>query len=194
MINLPVGVVAFAILFFFLKLNPTNRGSFREFMATFDFLGLTLIIGGVICLLVGLEQGSANGWGEPASIALLVIGPVMLVSAGIVEARTSRPPIIPPRLFKTRTPAFLLIGVMCQAWAFIGQSYLQPLYYQILGSSALIAGVKTMPLSIGTAVISIMAGFLLNYLQRYKMIVIVSFALATLGTALLATLDESSNL
>lgn len=39
-INLPTGGIAFACLFFTLKLNPTRRSTFAQFKQTFDFVGL----------------------------------------------------------------------------------------------------------------------------------------------------------
>lgn len=39
-INLPTGGIAFACLFFTLKLNPTKKHTFAQFKQTFDFLGL----------------------------------------------------------------------------------------------------------------------------------------------------------
>jgi hypothetical protein len=39
-INLPTGGIAFACLFFTLKLNPTRKLTFQQFKQTFDFVGL----------------------------------------------------------------------------------------------------------------------------------------------------------
>jgi hypothetical protein len=92
------------------------------------------------------------------TIALLVVGVVLLIGAGINEGFTSRLPIIPPRLFKTRTTGLILVSVFLHALAFfsgkvfhialgiiinsaLGAFYL-PVYFQVLGSSATSAGVK----------------------------------------------------
>lgn len=56
----PTGGVAIAILFFFLKLNPHKRRSFQEHISDFDFVGLFLIVTGVVCLLVGLNNGTTS--------------------------------------------------------------------------------------------------------------------------------------
>jgi hypothetical protein len=57
---LPTGGVAAAILFFFLNLNPHQGRSFREHVSDFDFLGLGLIVSGVVCLLIGFNSGETN--------------------------------------------------------------------------------------------------------------------------------------
>lgn len=46
--NLPIGVVAIVVLFFFLRTPQRERKSVREQAADFDFLGLFFIIGGVV--------------------------------------------------------------------------------------------------------------------------------------------------
>jgi hypothetical protein len=60
MMRRPTGGVAIALLVFFLKLNPHKRKSFRDHMSDFDFIGLFLMIGGVVCLLLGLNNGTTS--------------------------------------------------------------------------------------------------------------------------------------
>ncbi|KAL9715316.1 hypothetical protein Ac2012v2_001979 [Leucoagaricus gongylophorus] len=116
-INLPTGGIAGLILFFFLNLNPRRGKPFREHVAEFDFVGLFLITGGILCILFGFNE-SEKGWSRTSTITLLVIGCVTLVGAGVNEYFTTRSPMIPPRLFKTRTTAFVLISVFLHATSF----------------------------------------------------------------------------
>ncbi|ORY90627.1 MFS amino acid permease [Leucosporidium creatinivorum] len=191
-INLPTGAVALAVLIFSLKLNPHQPVTLASFISTFDFLGLFLVVSGLVLLLVGFSFGEQD-WSAPETIALLVVGVVVLLLSALQEATTKRSPVIPPRLFKTRTTAIILVVVFFQAFAFISCSYYGPIYFQILGSSATISGLQLIPFSFGTSLISIATGFIIAKVKRTKEVLIVSFALSTLGFALLATLDESSN-
>lgn len=53
----PTGGVALAFLFFALKLNPPRHNkTFRQHVSEFDFLGLFLIVSGVVCVLLGFNQ------------------------------------------------------------------------------------------------------------------------------------------
>lgn len=52
----PTGGLAALILFIFLNLNPHKGRTLREHISEFDFGGLVLVIGGVICLLLGFNQ------------------------------------------------------------------------------------------------------------------------------------------
>lgn len=108
--------MAIAILFIFLNLNPTQGRTLKQHAREFDFIGLGLMIGGVVCLLIGFNASETDctcqlciiweGYlitfiGSSAeTIALLTVGCVLLISAAINELFTKRSPIVPPRLFQ----------------------------------------------------------------------------------------------
>ena len=48
------------ILFFFLNLNPHKGRTFKEHVREFDFIGLGLIVCGVVCLLIGFNFSETN--------------------------------------------------------------------------------------------------------------------------------------
>lgn len=53
----PTGGVALVFLFFTLHLNPVKHDkTLRQILAEFDFPGLVLIVGGVVCVLLGFNQ------------------------------------------------------------------------------------------------------------------------------------------
>jgi hypothetical protein len=56
----PTGGIAGALLFFFLNLNPRQGMSLQEHLRQFDFLGLGLLMIGVVCVLIGLNSGETN--------------------------------------------------------------------------------------------------------------------------------------
>ena len=127
-INLPTGGIAIIILFIFLNLNPHQGRPLRQHVAEFDFIGLGLIVSGVVCVLLGsnFSETSCTSFNimasrtvsykklfsgsDPQTIALIVIGAVLLILGGINETLTKRSAIIPPRLFKVLFffPSFLL--------------------------------------------------------------------------------------
>ncbi|VDC06640.1 unnamed protein product [Peniophora sp. CBMAI 1063] len=191
-INLPTGGVAFALLFFFLHLNPHQGRTLRQHVADFDFLGLFLLVAGVICLLIGFNSGETD-WSTAETIALLTVGAVLLVVAFINEIYTTRSPIIPPRLFKTRTTAIILISVILHAITFFGASYYLPLYFQVLGSDATMSGVRMIPFSVSAAIVSAVTGILVSRLGSYRPIVWVGWTIMTLGYGLMTMLDDTSN-
>jgi MFS family permease len=116
-INLPTGGVAGLLIFFFLNLNPLQPKSLMEHARQFDFAGLFLIIGGIVCLLIGFNQGETK-WDSASTISLLVIGGVLLIIAGGWEMYTKKSAILPPRLFQTRTTSIILITTFLHAVSF----------------------------------------------------------------------------
>ncbi|KIK57685.1 hypothetical protein GYMLUDRAFT_203254 [Collybiopsis luxurians FD-317 M1] len=191
-INLPTGGVAGALLFFFLNLNPTPRKPFREHIREFDFIGLGLIIAGVVCLLIGLNQGETS-WSDASTIALIVVGGVLLVLAGVYEIYTTKSAILPPRLFKTRTTAFVLISNFLHALAFFQGAYYLPLFYQILGASAIGSGVRNLSFSLGSSLTSAVAGVIVSRTREYRFVMWIAWAIFTVGYGLMTTLDSHSN-
>ncbi|KAI0293081.1 major facilitator superfamily domain-containing protein [Russula brevipes] len=191
-INLPTGGIAGAILFFFLNLNPHKGMTLQQHMNEFDFLGLGLLMAGAVCVLLGLNSGETN-WSSAETIALLSVGCVLLVVAAINEILTSRSPIIPPRLFKTRTTAIVLITCFLHAVTFFAGAFYLPLYFQVLGSSATGAGVRMIPFSLGASVTAILSGLFVTRLGTYRAIIWGSWAMMTLGWGLMTMLDDHSN-
>ncbi|KIK79861.1 hypothetical protein PAXRUDRAFT_16097 [Paxillus rubicundulus Ve08.2h10] len=191
-INLPTGGLAAVLLFIFLNLNPHQKRPFRDQVAELDFIGLFSLVAGVICLLIGFNF-SQTSWSDAKTIALLVFGIVLLIVGGINEIFTNRSAILPARLFKTRTTGIILITTFLHAVVFFSASYYLPLYYQVLGASATGAGVRMIPFSLGTSIISIVSGIVLSKTGKYRAIMWTSYVVMTLGMGLMITLDYTSN-
>ncbi|KAJ7311645.1 hypothetical protein DFH08DRAFT_1087724 [Mycena albidolilacea] len=134
--TLPTGTIAGLLVFFSLNLNLHHGKTLREYAREFDFIELFLFVGGV-CLR--FEFGD-----KPATIALLVAGGVALVFGVFFENWTERSPIIPPRLFKTRTTGLIFVTAFFHALAYFAAVFYLPLYFQILGASATKSGLLIM--------------------------------------------------
>ncbi|KAI0064904.1 MFS amino acid permease [Artomyces pyxidatus] len=190
-INLPTGGVAGAILFFFLNVNPQQGMPLIQHLRQFDFFGLFLLVSGVVCLLIGFNSGETT-WSDAETISLLAIGCTLLLAGCINELYTTRSPILPPRLFKTRTTAAVLISNLLHALTFFSGAFYLPLYFQILGSSATGAGVRLLPFSLGTAFASALSGILVSRTARYRIIIWFGWSVMLLGWGLMTMLDDTS--
>ncbi|KAI0709211.1 MFS amino acid permease [Earliella scabrosa] len=191
-INLPTGGVGFALLFFFLNLNPHHGRTWREHVRDFDFIGLTAIVAGVVLILVGFNF-SESSWSTPQCIAPLAVGFTLLIGASVNELYTTRSPIIPPRLFKTRTTGLILITVFFHAFGFFTGAYYLPVYFQVLGSSATNAGIRMIPYSLLSSLMSAVSGMYISRTGSWRPIMWISWAIMTLGYGLLTMLDDTSN-
>ncbi|KAE9409561.1 MFS amino acid permease [Gymnopus androsaceus JB14] len=184
-INLPTGGVAAMLLFFFLNLNPRPHKSFREHVNEFDFIGL-------VCLLIGFNF-SETKWDDAKTIALIVIGGVLLIVAAVHEMTTKKSAILPPRLFKTRTTSIILVSVFLHAICFFSGAYYLPLFYQILGSSATGAGVRMLTFSLGSALTSATSGVIVSRTKEYRLVMWIGWSIFVLGFGLMTTLDSFSS-
>ncbi|KIK34493.1 hypothetical protein CY34DRAFT_26843 [Suillus luteus UH-Slu-Lm8-n1] len=189
-INLPTGGLAGVLLFFFLNLNPHQGRPFRDHIREFDFVGLFAIVTGVVCLLLGLNS-SVTTWRNPETITLFATGGTLLIIGGINEIFTKRSPIIPPRLFKTRTTGFTLVSVFLHGLLFLEGVYL-PMYYQVLGASATGSGVRMLPFSLNSAFVSVVSGIVMTRTGSYRPVMWFGWTVMTLGLGLMIMLDSST--
>lgn len=181
LINLPTGGIAALILLLCLRVPRNKKKTFAQHAKEFDYLGLILITGGVASLLVGLNNGEAN-WNRVQAIVPLVIGAVAILAGAINEIFTKQSPVIPPRLFKTRTTAGVIGIVFCQGLVFFAGAFFLPVYFQVLGSSALMAGVRNLPFALGASITSTIGGLIVAKVYRnYKVVMMVSLALMTVS-------------
>lgn len=129
----------------------------------------------------------------PQTISLLVVGFVMLVAGAINELFTKRSPIVPPRLFQTRTTGLILITTFLHAVAFFAGAYYLPLYFQILGASATRAGVEMLPFSLSCSFTSAIAGMVVSRTGQYRPTMWVAYAVFAVGMGLMYMLDGTSS-
>ncbi|KAF7792981.1 hypothetical protein EIP86_004086 [Pleurotus ostreatoroseus] len=162
-INLPTGGVAFAILWFFLNLNPHHGKPFRQHVKEFDFLGFILIVGGVVAILIGFNFSETT------------LGVVLLIVATFNEIYTTRSPIIPPRLFRVLGSSATGAGVRPADRS-------QPcLLFRML------------PYSLGAALISATSGQVVTKTGRWRPVMWFAWVILVLGYGLMIQLDEQSN-
>ncbi|KAI3602853.1 membrane transporter [Moniliophthora roreri] len=197
-INLPIGAVAAGLLCFLKassnswRLNPRPRRTFSENLREFDFIGLFLIMAGVVCLLVGFQFGQIN-WTDPQAIVLVVIASLLLVGGCINELFTKRSPIIPPRLLKTRTTTAIMGSGAVHMFVFLMASYFLPTYFQALGSSATKSGIEMLPFSLVSSIVSFSSGLVVAKTGKYRPVFWTGFVLMTLGYGLMIQLDDRSS-
>ncbi|KAG8869423.1 hypothetical protein FRB98_002568 [Tulasnella sp. 332] len=190
-INLPSGGVAAGLLFF-LNLNPVQHKTLKQHIADFDFVGLFLIMGAVVCLLVGL-QNSETSWSSASTIAPLVVALVLFAFGIVNEFYTKRRPIIPPRTLKTRTTIALVISVFLHGFAFMAGSYYLPIYFQSRGASALGSGILLIPYSLMSSFFAIISGQVIARTGSWRPTLWFGWGVMVLGFGLMIMLDGSSS-
>jgi EmrB/QacA subfamily drug resistance transporter len=182
-LGIPVALVAFVVLQRTLKLPVTRR------KVKVDWAGTTLITGAVSLLLIWVSfAGDKYDWISWQTGTMLGGAVALAAVFGYVETRASEP-IIPLHLFRNRTMRLsvlssLLVGiVMFASTTFLGQ------YFQVArGDSPTKAGLLTLPMILGLALTSTVAGQIITRTGRWKAILVLGGILIVCGVTLVGTL------
>ncbi len=177
-VNVPVAIIA-------LVLTAVSRPAETRRPAPLDYRGLVLIVGGVGLSVLGLQQSSVWGWGNPGTWASIVGGLALVAAFVLVELRTEVP-LIHLAIFRVRAftveNAVLLISMA----VFIPVFFFASEYAQIsLGKNANGAGLYLLVFFAGFAPAAQVGGRILDK-QGAKPAVVAGSALAAAGFALWA--------
>jgi EmrB/QacA subfamily drug resistance transporter len=189
-VGLPVAVAAFLVLQFKLHLPVVKRD------VQIDYLGATLIVGGVSVLLVWVSlAGQQFDWVSPTSAGMVVGGLAVIAAALYVEAKVAAEPIIPLRLFRDRTTslataASVLIGVSM----FGATVYLSEYFQNARGMTPTEAGLMSVAMVGGLLVSSIVSGRIITRTGLWKRYLVGGMVLVVAGLTLLGTIDATTPL
>jgi EmrB/QacA subfamily drug resistance transporter len=142
-VNVPVGLVAFAIgLLFLHEYRDPNPGRF-------DIAGFILGGAGLALLMYALSEGPTRGWTSPEIVASGLGGLLLLIVFVLVELRIPAP-MVDLRLLANRLFRTTLITSFFASAGFLGVLFLVPLFLQtVQGASPLESGLTTFPEAIG---------------------------------------------
>ena len=175
-LNVPIGVAAIAITY--LKVRES-----RDPNATrVDWPGVVTFSAALFALVLALVRGNDEGWGSTLIVSLLAAAGALLLAFVVVERRVAEP-MLPLELFKR--PAFT--GVQLAAFAISSSLFALFLYMSLylqnyLGLSPFQAGVRYLPITLGSFVVAPIAGALLTRVHARLML---SLGLAGVGVGLL---------
>ncbi len=189
-VNVPIGVIAFAILLFaFPRLS--RDGSKRP---SIDYLGAVTLILGVVPILLGLSwAGRDYAWTSPTILALLGGGTAVMIAFFFIETR-AKEAILPPRLLKNRIVWTSATAATLISMGMFGTALFIPLFIQaVVGTSATKSGAVVTPMMFAMIISSVTAGQLMQRMGRYKVIAIVGVTITAGALFLLSrmTVDTS---
>ncbi|MGH9095114.1 MAG: MFS transporter, partial [Acidimicrobiales bacterium] len=175
-INLPLAAAAIVISLTRLHADRPNR------TRRIDWVGVVTFSAALALLVYALVEGNAKGWSSAEIVGLLAGAVVLLAVFAVAELRRPQP-MLDLRLF--RRPGFC--GAQVGAFAISASLYALFLYLtlylqDVLGFSALDAGVRLLAISVLSFVAAPIAGKLTDRVQfRY----LVSVALGLVGAGLI---------
>ena len=174
LINLPIGIVALAIVMRFLHI-PHTRHSVR-----IDWWGAATVILALVPLLLVAEQGRTWGWDSLGSIACYVIGVLGIAAFIVSEKLMGDDALIPLKLFKNATFRMATILGVLVGFGMFGAMLTIPLYLQLVnGATPTESGFLMLPMILGLMIASIVSGQIIARTGVYKWF-------PRIGTALMA--------
>jgi EmrB/QacA subfamily drug resistance transporter len=158
-VNVPVSLIALALA---PGLIPESRSDAAH--RHFDAAGAVTVTAGLSVLAYALLDASSAGWGSVKIVTLLALSVALLAAFVLIEQR-SKAPLVPLRIFRLRTltganVVGLLLGASLFSMFFFISLYMQ----QVLGYSAIHAGLSYLPLAVTIVVAAAFGGQLVTRL------------------------------
>jgi len=176
LINLPIGVIALAIVLRFLHI-PHTRHSVR-----IDWWGAATVILALVPLLLVAEQGRTWGWDSPAALACYVIGGLGVAAFIISERLMGDDALIPLKLFRSQTFSMSTVLGVLVGFGMFGAMMTIPLYLQLVnGATPTESGFLMLPMILGLMIASIVSGQVIARTGIYKWFPRAGTALMALG-------------
>jgi EmrB/QacA subfamily drug resistance transporter len=152
-INLPVAAGAVAVTLF-----ATHESRDETVVAKVDVAGIAAITVGLTALTLALVEATAWGWGSPRILGLFALSAIGLVAFARIEQRV-KVPMVDFSFFGSRTFLATNIVAFIVSFSMLGMFFFLTLYMQnVLGFSALEAGIRFLPTTLMVIVVAPIAG------------------------------------
>ena len=186
-VNLPIGVVAFLLIW---RLFPkVQRGA----DAKVDYAGAFFVTAILVPLLLAFSwAGNQYEWDSAMIISLFAASVVALIIFIFVEKRAAAP-VLPLGLFRNSIfNVSNLVGFLTGIAMFGSIMYI-PLFVQgVIGTSAAQSGLVTMPMMVSLVIASMLSGQVTSRTGRYKWLALLGAAVLVFGMYLLSLMDINS--
>ena len=163
-VNLPIGIIT--IIISIIKLKESRNTQEKST----DWLGVIFLSGTLFCLVYALIQGNTWGWSSTRIISLFASSLIFGIIFLAIESY-KRFPVLPLKLFTIPSftgAQFAAIGISASIFAMF--LYITLYFQDVLGYSALQAGVRFLPVTIVAFVVAAISGRLTSKIPGKWMI------------------------
>ena len=173
-VNIPGGVTAFVLVFFFVRENNPDK------TRNFDLSGFLLLGTFLICLQWVLDRGQKQSWFQSNEIIIAAAVAGCALYLFIIHIFTARRPFVDPSLFKDRnfticSSYLILNGIMMFGFIALFPALLQ----NYMGYPVLDSGLILTPRGIATMFASVFVGHILARIGPKPLIVTASILMGT---------------
>ena len=193
-INLPVGGISMAILFFTFQAPAAAKpapASWREKLLQMDPAGTFVIMAAIICYILALQWGgTTKAWSDSEDIGTLVgFALLTLVFCGVEWYMGDRA-LLQGSLIGNRAIMVNCLYIFFFGGGFFTLLYYLPIYFQSVdGVSASQSGIDNLPLVLGVSICTVISGGLISKVGWYIPYLLIGSMLTTIGLGLIYTLD-----
>ncbi len=143
-INVPIGIAAALATRRFVA-----EGRNPDRTRNFDLTGAVTATVGLSLLVLGVVRTAETGWGSASTLALIGSGIVLLLVFLGIEGRLAKAPLMPLRIYSSRTLSAANVVVLLVGGATFGMWFFVSLYLQqVLGYSPIKAGLSFLPMTL----------------------------------------------
>lgn len=179
--------------FFLLEIpdRETTHLPNRQKLSQLDFIGLSMLLPGTICLLLAMQWGGVTyHWGDGRIIVLLTLAGVLLVGFVAVQVLMPDTATVPPRIFAQRSIAAGIWSTFCIGGSMMIMVYYLPIWFQaIKGVNAVNSGIRLLPMVLPMVIGSVLSGVLTSRVGYYTPFMLFGVVLLSIGAGLLTTLQ-----
>lgn len=193
--NLPILGLSLLLELFFLRLTP-DKALLQKRPEHLDWFGMVMFALGTTLFALPISwAGTLYAWGSWPTILLLSIGTIILGIFALYERRPKHP-IMPARLFHSRTATMTFIGAFFHGATLFPLLQWLPLLYQAVGlDSVLQSAITLIPACVASVVFAVAGVALVGVLGKgYRWCISLAWCLTTAGSGLLVLLDEHSSI
>jgi EmrB/QacA subfamily drug resistance transporter len=167
-INVPIGLIGAVY-----TQRVVAEGRNPERARGFDVMGAVTATVGLSLLVLGIVRTDTKGWGSPETLGLMAAGVALLAVFVFIEGKIAKSPLMPLRIFKSRTLSAANVAVVLVGAATFGMWFFLTLYLQqVQGYSPLRAGLAFLPMTICIIVGSTLASRLVQRFGPKPLLVI----------------------
>ncbi|MEV6611323.1 MFS transporter [Kutzneria sp. NPDC051319] len=184
LVNVPIGIAAFAVVALVLNL-PRRASSVKR---RIDWLGSAFITIGLVPLLIVAEQGREWGWTSQNAWICYIVGALGLIAFVVAEHYAKDDALIPLRLFRSSVFSLTSVTGVLVGVAMFGGIAMIPQYLQIVkGNTPTQSGLLMLPFVLSMMVASLGSGIITSRTGRYKLFPVIGTVLLGAGAVLFAT-------
>nr|WP_308188340.1 DHA2 family efflux MFS transporter permease subunit [Nocardioides sp. R-C-SC26] len=174
-INVPVGLIGFALAWRLVPTLPTNSHRF-------DWLGVALSGAGMFLLVFGIQEGEQLGW-DGLVWSMIALGALVFSAFVYWQSRNTREPLVPLSLFRDRNFSLANVAITVMGFSITSVAIPLMLYAQLVrGMSPTEAALLMTPMALMTLVLARTVG---GMTDRVHPRTLLTFGFATLIVSML---------